>query len=149
MPARGVRTRRTYVRRIVSGTDTRALCTLVPVPRRALVVPLFVLTLAGCGSPAAPKGTPRPTASATPTLPPLGVEVVPATGGLGTEFELTARGFKSGEAVTFEVDFPDGHTSHSGKVHVASVEGIATSSWRATSGNPAGDYKVVAGGNRG
>ncbi len=108
------------------------------------------LTLTACGGGGGSKTTTTTASSVTTTPQPVAnVEVRPPTGGVGTTFTLIGTGFKPGEGVTFEVDFPDNRTPFKGPPHKATPDGAVQTTYRATAGNPAGTYTVKAIGDQG
>jgi hypothetical protein len=116
----------------------------------AVVVALSCAS-AACGGGGGGKKTTTTTASTTTTTPQpvANVEVSPADGNVGTTFKLVGTGFKPGENVTFEVDFPDNRTPFKGAPHKTTPDGAVQTTYRATAGNPAGTYTVKAIGDQG
>jgi hypothetical protein len=88
----------------------------------------------------APTTLPKPVAN---------VVIRPATGNVGTAFTLIGTGFKPGEAVTFEIDFPDGKKFGPGQAHKTTPDGALQTTYKATPGNPPGTYTVHAVGDGG
>ncbi len=82
-----------------------------------------------------------------PPSPPAGLTVTPPDGITGMVFTFTVTGAKVGEAVTFQVVGPGGRT-FTGSPHTAAQDGSVTTSYR-TDGDAAGEYDVVATGDRG
>jgi len=108
------------------------------------------LALAACGGGGGSKTT--TTVATTPTTTPqpvANVVVEPAQGNVGTEFKLVGTGFKDGESVTFEIDFPDNRPPFKGAPHPTTPDGAVKTTYRATAGNPAGTYTVKAVGDKG
>ncbi len=82
-----------------------------------------------------------------PPSPPAGLTVTPPDGITGMVFTFTVTGAKVGESVTFQVVGPGGRT-FTGSPHTAAQDGSVNTSYR-TDGDPAGEYDVVATGDRG
>ena len=77
------------------------------------------------------------------------IVVRPASGPVGAAFTLIGTGFKSGESVTFEIDFPDGKKFGPGQPHKTSPDGALQAPYKSTPGNPQGTYTVKAVGDMG
>jgi hypothetical protein len=75
--------------------------------------------------------------------------VRPPNGNVGTKFTLIGTGFKPGESVTFEIDFPDGKKFGPGQAHTTTPDGALQTTYTATPGNVSGTYTVKAVGNQG
>jgi len=105
---------------------------------------------AACGSGGGNKTT-TTTAAAPTTLPKPVANIVvrPPSGNVGTSFTLIGTGFKPGESVTFEIDFPDGKKFGPGQPHKTTPDGAVQTTYRATPGNPNGTYTVKATGDMG
>ena len=119
--------------------------------RRLAVLVICAVSLTACGiGQSATKATttvPPPKATTT-TVPPATVDVQPASGPIGTSFQLAGTRFQSGEMVTFQIVFPDAK-SFKGPAHMASAAGAVTAVFRVTTGNPLGKYQVTAIGDKG
>ncbi len=104
----------------------------------ALAASLALVPGAACGSsgggPTGPVGAPPPRVGA--------VEVAPPVGPVGTMFTLTATGLKEGEAVAFEITFPGVGKAFPGAALTVPADGIATTTYRATTANEPGEYVV-------
>lgn len=106
-------------------------------PRLAAMAALAASVAAGCGRSGGPTG---PTAAPAAVIG--AVDVVPAAGPVGTEFTLAARGLREGEAVAFEITFPDKGKAFPGGQLSVPADGTATTTYRATTVNPPGPYVV-------
>jgi LysM repeat protein len=73
--------------------------------------------------------------------------IKPATAPPGGNVRLTLSGATPGEKVTFEIATPTG--SFVGPAHVASAEGIVTTTYTTGAADPPGSYLVVALGDQG
>ena len=82
-----------------------------------------------------------------PPLPPAQVTVDPPIAPSGSPFTFSVTGTKAGEAITFEIDKPDGR-KFSGQPHTASPDGGVSAKYQ-SSGDDPGTYTVVATGDRG
>lgn len=71
------------------------------------------------------------------------VAVAPEAGGIGTTFNLVGVGFTPGDDVTFIIEFPNGNR-FPGQPHVVAQNATVIATYRATPGNPPGDYVVRA-----
>jgi hypothetical protein len=76
------------------------------------------------------------------------LSVVPSAGPAGTAFTLQAGGLKPGEAMTFEVDPPNGH-AFIGPPHTAGPDGHVSSTYTPQTGDAAGTYRLKATGDHG
>lgn len=103
----------------------------------ALAVSVVASGAAGCGRLGGPTG---PTAAPAAVIG--AVDIEPAAGPVGTEFTLTARGLREGEAVAFEITFPDRGKAFPGGQLSVPADGTATTTYRATTVNPPGPYVV-------
>ncbi len=109
-------------------------------PVLAAVAASFVLLVgaAACGStgggPTGPAAAPPPRVGA--------VTVDPSTGPIGTLFTLTARELKEGEAVAFEITFPGEGKAFPGAALTVPADGVASTTYRATTANQPGEYVV-------
>jgi LysM repeat protein len=72
----------------------------------------------------------------------------PSHAAVGNVFNIKLTGAKPGEAVTFEIDSPDGR-KFTGQPHIAAPDGSVTASYLTTQGNGPGQYTVIAKGNHG
>ena len=117
--------------------------------RSILAAALVAAAVASCGGGGgkSTRSTATTTSSALPR-PVANILVRPSSGAVGTSFTLIGTGFKPGETVTFEIDFPDGK-KFSGQPHKATPDGALQTPYKATPGNPAGTYTVRATGDRG
>ena len=79
--------------------------------------------------------------------PVANIVIRPPSGPVGTAFTLIGTGFKPGEAVTFEIDFPDGKKFGPGQPHPTTPDGALQAPYKSTPGNPQGTYTVKAVGN--
>jgi hypothetical protein len=118
----------------------------------ALVAAVFAcVVLAACGGGGSSKST--TTTSGPPTTlpkPVANIVIRPASGPVGTAFQLIGTGFKAGETVTFQVVFPDpSHPPFVGQPHKTTPDGAVQTTYRATAGNPNGTYTVKATGDMG
>ena len=86
---------------------------------------------------------PVPVAATTTTTRFMVVAVAPDAGPVGTTFNLVGVGFTPGDDVTFFVDFPNG-SSFTGLPHVVAQNTTVIATYKATPGNPIGDYTVRA-----
>jgi hypothetical protein len=86
------------------------------------------------GGPTGPVGAPPPRIGA--------VVVDPREGPIGTTFTLVAKGLREGEAVAFEITFPGEGKAYPGAALTVPADGIATTSYRATTANQPGEYTV-------
>jgi hypothetical protein len=68
---------------------------------------------------------------------------------VGTSFTLIGTGFKPGESVAFEIDFPDGKKFGPGQPHKTAPDGALQAPYKSTAGNPQGTYTVKAVGDMG
>jgi LysM repeat protein len=112
---------------------------------QALVVPPTTTTTV-------PTTTPAPTtaAPATPTTaaPSGNLKITPGSGRAGTVFTLSLTGAKPTEAVTFEIDSPDGK-KFTGPPHTAAADGSVSASYFTQQQDQTGMYNVIANGNQG
>ena len=106
---------------------------------------------AACGSGGGRKTTTTTASSAPTTLPKPVANIVvrPPSGNVGTSFTLIGTGFRPGESVTFEIDFPDGKRFGPGQAHKTTPDGALQTTYKATPGNPQGTYTVRATGDMG
>jgi len=97
------------------------------------------LALGACGKAGGgPTGPPAASLVATTTA----VQVDPPSGPVGTLFTLTSRGLPAGDTVVFEIGFPGEGRAFPGAALAVGADGSATTTYRATTANPAGDYTV-------
>jgi hypothetical protein len=91
------------------------------------------------------KKTKKPAAvlATTTTTRFIVVAVAPEAGAIGTTFNLVGVGFTPGDDVTFVVEFPNGNR-FPGPPHVVAPNTTVIATYRATPGNPEGDYTVRA-----
>lgn len=99
----------------------------------ALSVGATACGTSGAG-PTGPVGTPAPRIGA--------VTVDPPSGPVGTTFTLTARALREGEAVAFEITFPGEGKAFPGSALTVPPDGVATTTYRATTANQPGQYAV-------
>jgi LysM repeat protein len=78
---------------------------------------------------------------------PVRLAVLPTVVRAGDEVRFALTGAPAGEAITLQINKPDG-SQFTGSPHVASPEGTVMASYR-TSGDVPGTYTVVATGNQG
>lgn len=78
-----------------------------------------------------------------PPPPPLALTVTPPDGQAGETFQLTVTGIKPSDAVTFEIDSPDGG-KFTGPPHTPSSDGTVGASYQTSFGDVAGTYHVIA-----
>jgi hypothetical protein len=97
-------------------------------------------------SPAAPAGV--TTTPASVASGPAALVIMPAHALVGNIFNLKLTGAKPAEAVTFEIDSPDGRKS-TGQPHTASAQGTVLASYLTTQQNGPGLYVVIATGTLG
>jgi hypothetical protein len=126
--------------------------------RRIAVGIMCGFTLLTCSSGMA-CGSGSSTSKATTTLPPPAVttttvpgptiEVRPASGPVGTMFQLLGTRFQSAEKVTFDITFPDAKIFKGQVAHPATADGTVSATFRVTPGNPLGVYQVKAAGDKG
>ena len=105
----------------------------------ALVASLLLVGGAtACGSagggPTGPVAAPPPRVGA--------VDIDPGSGPVGTLFTLTADGLREGEVVAFEITFPGEGKAYPGAPFAVPTDGIATTTYRATTANQPGEYVV-------
>jgi hypothetical protein len=86
---------------------------------------------------------PPPVAATTTTTRFIVVAVAPEAGPIGTTFNLVGVGFTPGDDVTFVIEFPNGQR-YPGQPHVVAQNTTVIATYRATPGNPVGDYTVRA-----
>ena len=86
---------------------------------------------------------PPPVAATTTTTRFIVVAVAPEAGPIGTTFNLVGVGFTPGDDVTFVIEFPNGQR-YPGQPHVVAPNTTVIATYRATPGNPVGDYTVRA-----
>ena len=86
---------------------------------------------------------PTPVAATTTTTRFIVVAVAPEAGAIGTTFNLVGVGFTPGDDVTFLIEFPNGQR-YPGQPHVVAQNTTVIATYRATPGNPVGDYTVRA-----
>lgn len=86
---------------------------------------------------------PPPVAVTTTTTRFIVVAVAPEAGAIGTTFNLVGVGFTPGDDVTFVIEFPNGQR-YPGQPHVVAQNTTVIATYRATPGNPVGDYTVRA-----
>jgi hypothetical protein len=86
---------------------------------------------------------PAPVAATTTTTRFIVVAVAPEAGPIGTTFNLVGVGFTPGDDVTFVIEFPNGQR-FPGQPHVVAQNTTVIATYRATPGNPVGDYTVRA-----
>jgi hypothetical protein len=86
---------------------------------------------------------PTPVAATTTTTRFIVVAVAPEAGAIGTTFNLVGVGFTPGDDVTFVIEFPNGQR-YPGQPHVVAQNTTVIATYRATPGNPVGDYTVRA-----
>ena len=117
--------------------------------RSILAAALVAAAVASCGGGGgkSKQSVASTTSSALPR-PVANILVRPSSGTVGTSFTLIGTGFKPGETVTFEIDFPDGK-KFSGQPHKATPDGALQTPYKATPGNPQGTYTVKAVGDMG
>ncbi len=89
-----------------------------------------------------PTTTTLPVATVVPTL-----VLTPAHAQVGNVINIKLTGAKPSEAVTFEIDSPDGRKS-TGQPHTADADGSVTASYLTTQGNVPGQYTVIASGSK-
>jgi hypothetical protein len=117
--------------------------------RSILAAALVAAAVASCGG-----GGGKSTRSAATTSssalprPVANILVRPSTGNVGTSFNLIGTGFRPGETVIFDVEFPDGKR-FTGQPHKTTPDGAVQTPYKATPGNPAGTYTVRATGDEG
>lgn len=99
---------------------------------------VLVLGAVACGSSSA--GPTGPSASPVPRIG--GVAVAPTSGAIGTVFALTAKGLKQGEAVAFEITFPNSAKAYPGAALTVEADGTATTTYRSSTANEPGVYQV-------
>jgi LysM repeat protein len=87
--------------------------------------------------------TTLPVVAGAPTL-----VLTPAHAQVGNVINFKLTGAKPSEAVTFEIDSPDGRKS-TGQPHTAAADGGVTASYLTTQGNSPGQYTVIATGTKG
>jgi LysM repeat protein len=90
---------------------------------------------------------PTTTVAAVPAGP-AALVITPAHAQVGNVFNFKVTGTKPDEAVTFEIDSPDG-TKSTGQPHPASAKGTVLASYLTTQANGPGLYTVIATGSRG
>jgi hypothetical protein len=86
---------------------------------------------------------PAPVAVTTTTTRFIVIAVAPEAGAIGTTFNLVGVGFTPGDDVTFVIEFPNGQR-YPGQPHVVAQNTTVIATYRATPGNPVGDYTVRA-----
>jgi hypothetical protein len=86
---------------------------------------------------------PPPVAATTTTTRFIVVAVAPEAGPIGTTFNLVGVGFTPGDDVTFVIEFPNGQR-YPGLPHVVAQNTTVIATYKATAGNPVGDYIVRA-----
>ena len=86
---------------------------------------------------------PTPVAATTTTTRFIVVAVAPEAGPIGTTFNLVGVGFTPGDDVSFVIEFPNGQR-FPGQPHVVAQNTTVIATYRATPGNPVGDYTVRA-----
>jgi len=99
----------------------------------------------------APATSIAPAAATTSTAIPAGpaaLDITPAHATVGNVFNFKVTGAKPAEAVTFEIDSPDGRKS-TGQPHIASAQGEVLASYLTTQDNGPGVYVVIATGTLG
>ena len=117
--------------------------------RWAAVITVLVVAIAALGAygifdrgKKKPK-KPPPVAATTTTTRFIVVAVAPEAGAIGTTFNLVGVGFTPGDDVTFVIEFPNGQR-YPGQPHVVAPNTTVIATYRATPGNPVGDYTVRA-----
>ena len=93
----------------------------------------------GGGKPKKPAVAP----ATTTTTRYIVVAVAPEAGGINTIFNLVGVGFTPGDDVTFVIEFPNG-IRFPGQPHVVAQNATVIATYKATQGNPPGDYVVRA-----
>jgi hypothetical protein len=120
--------------------------------RRAGPIAVLVISaavLASCGVFDRGKKTTATTVPPTTTTTKfIVIAVAPEAGPIGTTFNLVGVGFSPGDDVTFVVEFPNGNR-FPGQPHVVAGNTTVIANYRATPGNPVGDYVVRATSTRG
>lgn len=89
---------------------------------------------ASSAGPTGPTALPAPRAGV--------VKVDPASGPLGTMFTLRVQGLTVGDTVAFEITFPGEGKAYPGSALTVPDDGVATTTYRATSANQPGVYQV-------
>ena len=82
-----------------------------------------------------------------PPAPPILLVVTPVKGAPGQGFELKLTGAKPSEAITFEIDSPNG--KYKGHPHTASTPGVVTATYQTAPTDRPGNYVVIATGTKG
>lgn len=109
--------------------------------RKSVIATLGVsLALGGASCGTSSAGPTGPIGAAPPKV--SVVSVTPRSGPLGTTFTLVASGIKAGDAVAFEITFPGEGKAYPGAALTVPADGIATTTYRATSANQPGEYSV-------
>jgi LysM repeat protein len=98
------------------------------------------------GGPASTAGVTTTTASVA--AGPAALVITPAHALVGNIFNFKVTGAKPAEAVTFEIDSPDGRKS-TGQPHTASGQGTVLASYLTTQANGPGLYVVIGTGTLG
>jgi LysM repeat protein len=97
--------------------------------------------------PAVTAGVATTTTAAVPAGP-AALAIAPSHALVGNIFNFKLTGAKPAEAVTFEIDSPDGRKS-TGQPHTASAQGTVLASYLTTQDNGPGVYVVIATGAMG
>jgi LysM repeat protein len=98
--------------------------------------------------PVPPSTTAPPATTATTAAGAAGLTVAPPDAPVGAVFTLNLTGAKPSEAITFEIDSPDGR-KFTGAPHTASAQGTVTATYLTTEQNLPGAYNVIATGGQG